>query len=506
MSSTTIMESTLSRTIREEILPTIYELGGPKDPVYSMAKRSWTNVKRNEGIGRNYEVQKVWGIGLAGGGSFTSALGSDMLNSDTWNFSAFGNPETWPGFDEVSAPTFLRSKVRLVKHKLNMFIPRDIMQSDQLNASIGQVTPFYIKGLANLALQQELGTFYSTSPTTVAIAAIGDTSVTVTNASGDTTAILVNLNGTGAVGRIHRLEKGQLIDLYNSAGTVKRNTNFQVYVDNVDYRDQTVRLRRIDGSDLQTSTVLGGGVTYAGAGGDNDIIVLKDSIGFTPGTMESWFADGTDITTFFDIDVRDHGLFKSIKQSLSSAPLTESWLNRQCGYFYESFPDAELKRAITTMGVLLGFIDNIDNVAAQGSSVHSGTDGIYPGRFRYDRNGKTLDVEAGWDSFNYRFGGRAIDIYTSRYMAKGRFHAGLFDLTRFVPPPVPGSKMDSRLGDEFQFLGSTGGSAYDSIFVRADHNNKFTNMLQTPAERKTVIMPGQPNFLMLHTIAEATGF
>ena len=505
MASTTIMESTLSRTIREEILPSIYELGGPKDPVYSMAKRSWTNVKRDQGIGRNYQVHKVWGLGLAGGGSFGSALGSNMLNADAWNFSAFGNPETWPGFDEVSAPTFLRSRVTLIKHKLNMFIPHDIMQSDQLNSSIGAVAPFYIKGLAKLALQQELGAFYSTAPTTVAIAGIGTTAATVTNASGDTTAINVNLGGTLAVGRIHRLHKGQLVDLYNAAGTVKRNTNFQVFVDNVDYLAQVVRLRRLDGGDLQTTTVLGGGVTYAGAGGDLDIIVLKDSLGFTPGTMESWVADGSTITTFFDIDVRDHGDFKSLRPSAISAPLTESLLNRHVGYFYESFPDAQLKRGITTMGVLLGFIDNLDSVN-QGGMTSGSTNTTYPGRFKYERQGKALDVEAGWDTFNYRFGGRQLDIYTSRYMAKGRFYGGLFDLTRFVPPPVPGSKMDSRIGEEIQFLGSTGGSAYDSIFVRADYNDRFTNMLQCPAERKSVVMPGQPNFLELTGITEMTGF
>lgn len=499
MATTTILESTLSRTIREEILPSIYELGGPKDPVYSMAKRSWTDVKKNEGIGRNYEVHKVWGLGLAGGGSFGSPLGSQMQSADAWNFSAFGEPETWPGFDEVSAPTFLRSRVRLVKHRLNMYIPKDILQTDQLNASIGQVAPFYIKGLANLALQQELGAFYSTAPTTVALAAIGDTSVTVTNVAADTTAITVSLNSTGAVGRIHRLHKGQLIDLYNAAGTVKRNTNFQVFVDNVDYAAQDVRLRRLDGGELQTTTVLGGGVTYAGAGGDNDIIVIKDSIGFTPGTMESWIADGTDITTFFDINVNDHGDYKSIKENLSAAPLTESLLNRHVGYFYESFPDAQIKRGLTTMGVLLGFIDNIDALV-QGATVAN------PGRFRYERQGKALDVEAGWDTFNYRFGGRAIDIYTSRYLGKGRFYAGLFDLTRYVPPPVPGSRNDSRVGDEIQFVGPTGGSAYDSIFIRSDHNDRFTNMLQAPAERKSVVMPGQPNFLLLHNIAEMTGF
>lgn len=504
--TTTIAESTLSRTIREEILPTIYELGGPKDPIYSMAKRSWTNVVRNQGIGRNFEVHKVWGLGLAGGGTFGTALGSNMLNDNAWNFSALGNPETWPGFDEVSAPTFLRSTVQLIKHKLNLFIPRDIMQTDMLSSSIGPVLPFYIKGLANLALQQELGAFYSTAPATVAIAAIGDASVTVTNVSGDTEAVNIDISGTNAVGRIHRFHKGQLVDQWNSAGTVQRNPSFQMFVDNVDYLDQVVRIRRLDGSDLQIDTVLGGGVTYDGAGADDDIFTLKDSIGFTPGTIEAWIADGTTTTDFFDIDVRDHGDYKSLRPSAISAPLTESLLNRHCGFFQESFPDAQIKRALTTMGVLLGFIDNLDNVGQQGMITSGSTNTTFPGRFRYERQGKTLEVEAGWDTFGYRFGGRKIDIYTSRYLAKGRFIGGLFDLTRFVPPPMPGSKMDARIGDEIQFLGSTGGSAYDNIFIRADHNDRFTNMLQAPAERKSVVMPGQPNFLLLTGISEMTGF
>lgn len=497
MATTTIQESTISRTIREEILPTIYEIGAPMDPVYSMAKRSWSKVQRNQGIGRNYEVHKVWGLGLAGGGTFGSALGSDMLTGPN-NFSAFGEPETWPAFDEVSAPTFLRSKVQLIKHKLNMFVPRDIMQSDKLNASIGQVVPYYLKGLANLALQQELGLFYSSAPSTAALAAIGDTSATVSNLSGDTSAITVNLGGTNAVGRIRRLEKGQLVDLYDSTGATKRNDSFNIFVDNVDYEAQTVTLRRLDGGTLQVDTVLNGGVSYDGSGGDDDIITIKDSVGYSPGTLESWIADGSSVTTFFDIDVTKHGDFKSIKEDISSNPLTESLLNQHVGYFYETFANAQLQRAITTMGVLLGFIDNLDQLGTGGSA--------NPGRFRYDRNGRTLDVEAGWDKFNYRFGGRSLDIYTSRFMTSGRFIAGKYDLTRYVPPPMPGSNQDSRIGGEVEFLGSTGGAAYDSIFVRADHNNRFTNMLQTPAERKMVVMPGQPNFLFLHNIAEMTGF
>lgn len=508
MAITTILESTLSQTIREEILPGIYELGAIKDPLYMLAKRSWSNVER-KGLGRDYLVKKVWGMGLAGGGTFGTALGSNMQSDPTWSFSAFGTPETWPGFDEVAAPTFVTSQVQLIKHKLNMFIARDILQTDQLNASVGAVTPHYLKGLSKLALQQELGAFYSITPATVALVAIGDASATVSNVSGDTGAINVDISGasaSGATGRIHRLEKGQLVDLYNAAGTVKRNSNFLVYVDNVDHSAQVVRLRRIDGGELQTTTTLGGGITYAGAGGDDDIIVLKDSLGFTPANLESWVADGTTVTDFFGITVANHSEFKSMRRDLGAAPLTESFLNRYVGYFKESFRDADIKHALTTNGVLLGFIDNIESVVNQGSSSTGGTNTVYPGRFRYERNGKAVDVKAGWDKFEYRYGGRSIDIHTSTYMEKGRFYAGDLDIDRFVPPPIPGTRNDSRIGDEFQFLAPSGGGTYDSIFTRADHNGKFSNMLQSPAERKMVCMPRNPNMLLLHNIEEIAGF
>ncbi|KPL13121.1 hypothetical protein AMJ85_00240 [candidate division BRC1 bacterium SM23_51] len=507
MATTTILESTFSHTLREELLPNIYERGVIRDPVYAMAKRTWSNVVRNDGLGRDYKVKKVWGMGTAGGGSFGSPLGSDMINDATWSFSAFGTPETWPGYDEVSAPTFLTSEVQLVKHKLNLFVPRDILQTDRLNSSIGAVIPFYVKGLSKLALQQELGTFYSTLPTTVALASIGDASTTVTDVSGDTGAINVDLSGassSGATGRIHRFEKGMLVDLYDETGTTKRNSNFLVYVDNVDHAAQVVRLRRIDGGELQDSTPLGGGINYDSDEGDDDIIVLKDSIGFTPGTMAAWVADGTDITTFFGITVANHSEFKSIKRDILGAPLTESILNSRIGYFKESFRDGDLPRGITTSGVLLGFIENIDS-NVQGAT-DGGAVGVYGPRFRYERNGRAVDVEAGWDRFNYRYGGRRIEISTSTYMEKGRFQAGMFDIDRYVPPPIPGTRMDQRIGDEMQFLASSGSSAYDSIFTRYDHNGKFSNLLQAPAERKSVMMPRTPNYLLLHNIAEISGF
>jgi hypothetical protein len=359
-----------------------------------------------------------------------------------------------------------------------------------------------MKGVSDLLAQQEAAVFYSSAPTTKALGAIGDTSATVTDVSADTTAININLGGTNAVARIHRFRQGMLVDLYNAAGTVKRNTNFFIGVDNVDPLAKTIRLRRLDGGTFQTTTTLGGGVTYAGAGGDLDIIVIKDSMGKGPSGLESWIADGSAITSFYGIDVRNFGQYKSYVPSAISAALTESLLNRHVGFFYESFPGKKLDTGLTTMGVLLGFIDNLDGYVSGSNS--------QDGRYRYDRQGQAVEVEAGWESFKYRFASRPLDIYTSTYAASGTFYAGKMKngaITRYVPPPIPGAKVDSRFGQEVEFIGSLGGVGYQGIFLHAlASNGAVSDFVQAPFVRRWQTMPEQPNFLKLGTISEITGF
>jgi hypothetical protein len=249
---------------------------------------------------------------------------------------------------------------------------------------------------------------------------------------------------------------------------------------------------------------LSGGVTYAGAGGDNDIIVIKDSVGKGASGLESWIADGSTTTSFYGIDVRNFGQYKSYMPSAISAALTESLLNRHVGFFYESFPGKKLDTGLTTMGVLLGFIDNLDGFSPGGTSNPNS------GRFRYDRNGEAVEVEAGWESFKYRFASRPLDIYTSTYAASGTFYAGKMKngaITRYVPPPIPGAKVDSRFGQEVEFIGSLGGVGYQGIFLHAlASNGAVSDFVQAPFIRRWQTMPDQPNFMKLHTITEITGF
>jgi hypothetical protein len=448
---------------------------------------------------------KTWVTGVAGGAKFLSAQGGDVL-SGPQNFNMYDTPQSFQSVDEVTSPGYIQTNVTLIEHRGNFYLPHQILRADRLNASIGSVVAQNLKGVADLLAQQEASVFYSSSASTGELAAIGDTSATVTNKtapSADTSVMIFDIGGTDATGRVHHFRGGMMVDLYDSTGTTKRNVGYFLVVDNVDPLDDLVHIRRVDGGEFQTTTTLGGGVTYATAGGDDDIIVIKDSVNQSPKGLESWIADGTTVTSFFGIDVRNFGQYRSYLPSAISAALTENILNKHVAKFFESFPGKKLDTMLTTMGVLIGFIDNIDTGNQAGTSAASG-------RMRYDRNGVALTVDAGWESFRYRFASRSIDIYTSTYANSGTLYAGQIrkgGLTRYVPPPIPGAKVDSRFGTEVEFVAPLGGTGGMSGIFKHAHGTTgaTTDFVEAPFVRQWNVMPSQPNWMKLRTITEVLG-
>lgn len=490
--------SSISKTIQEVILPSIYEVGYQHDPFYGMTVRSSAGVVRNRGIGRNWTVLKTWAVGAAGAAKFHSPDGSNTIGTHLNSSVAYDTPQVFQSLDEVAAPAFLQTSVKLVEQMGNFYIPRHILQADQLDASIGSVMAQNVKRLGRLLTDHETGVFYSTDVSNFALADLGDTSGNVANVSGNTSAVDIDLSGTGASGRVHRFQPGMRVDLYSSDGATKRNSNFDLVIDNVDPLAEVIRVTRVDGQEFQTTTTLNGGVTFAGAGADNDILVLKDSIAYSPGTLESYIADGSAVTSWFGINVTQHGEYKSYVPSSISGPLTESVLNKKIGKFLEAFPTAPIQDAVTSLGVLIGFIDNLDGYSSGNANA---------GRFRYDRNGKSLDVVAGWDDFEYRFAGRRINITTSSRVQPGNMYLGKLKggLVRYVPPATPGARSDSRLGMEVEWIAPMGGAGYQGIFQRALHNGRTTNFMEAPFIRRWVCMPEYPNLMKLTGITEQLG-
>jgi hypothetical protein len=464
------------------------------------------NVMRNRGIGRGWKVIKTWVTGVSGGAKFMDVAGGNTL-SGPLGFNMYDTPQTFQAVDEVTAPAFIQTEVTLIEHRGNFYLPHQILRADRLNASIGSVVAQNLKGVSDLLAQQEAAIFYSSSASTGELADIGDSSANVTNKTSptsDTAVMIFDLSGTGASGRVHRFRTGMMVDLYDSTGTTKRNAGYFLVIDNVDPLDNKIHVRRVDGGTFQTDTSLGGGFTYAGSGADNDIFVIKDSVNKAPKGLESWIADGSTVTSFFGIDVRNFGQFRSYVPSAINAAMTENTLNKHFAKFFESFPGMKIDTMLTTMGVLIGFIDNLDTYNTAVAS--------QPGRFRYDRNGQAVTVEAGWEAFRYRFASRSVEILTSTYCNPGTAYCGKIrggGLTRYVPPPIPGAKVDSRFGTEVEFVASLGGTGgLQGIFKHAHSTTgATTDFVEAPFLRQWNVMPStqSKNWMKLTGITEVLG-
>lgn len=494
-----------SATVEDTLEPSFYQVSTSQEggsPVFAMMYRSNSNVTRGRAIGKDWAVTRVWPRGVAGSGKLRAVAGSNTL-SGPGNYVTYDNPNAFSSIDEMSAVAFRTTSTTLIEHMVSFCIHTHLLRRDQQAAAIGSIMAETIKGVARLMSQQESAVFFSTDTTNFALADLGDTSANVSNKtapSADTSVMRFDLSGTNASGRIHRFQPGMRVDLFNSAGTTQRNAGFYLSVDNIDCINSIMDVRRLDGNTFQTTTSLNGGVTYATAGGDDDIIVIADSIGVAPNSLESWVVDGTTLTDFFDIDVRNDGAFQSYRPSSIDAPLTEGTLNRHVGWLLECFPGCNPTTALTTNGVLVGFIDNLDSYNPAISD--------QPGKYRYERNGEALTVKAGWESFNYRFGSRTINFYTDNQIDRGSLYVGSWGkggITRYVPPNIPGTGRESRIHKEIEwfaplvygggniFMPSRTGSSAVTTFMEA-HGFRWWNWL-----------PNKPNCMKMSGLTEVLG-
>ncbi len=484
------LHDAIQYTLLEEFLPTIQSVSAFMDPVFPKIKASSRKVV-NRGLGRGSNVNMTFVIGVAGGGKFTNTLASNVISGPS-NFNMFDTPNTYQSLDETVAPAYFTSTISLIEYRGNFFLPQQFLRLDQYASSIGSVVGDMMKGVATLVAQHECAQFWA-DDTYMALGDIGDTSATVTDVSGDTSAISVDMAGTGTSGKIHQFLDGMLIDIWDSTGTTQRNDAFLLAIDHVDTLNRTMTIRRLDGGTFQTTTTLNGGVTYAGAGGDNDIIVIKDSLSQGPTNINSWIKTSG---TLFGINLALRPSFKSYVPSAESAALSESLLNKRYYRFGEGYPGVWLDTAITTNGCLLGLIDNLDGFVSGSNS--------QDGRMRFDRNGEMLKPNLGFSSFNYSFNGRPVTIYTTQYCPASTWYGIQLangNLVRYVPSGIPGAGSDGEIGSELEFTAPIEGVS-SSIFAHATVAGKLTDFVQAPFLKQWNVLPSDPRSMKLTGITE----
>ena len=499
-------------TLEQKLTPTIHESMFTISDVHQEIRNSWTNVVRDRGIGRDWKVQMTWGSGVSGGARFQSPRGGNVV-SGLDNFGMFSTQPGFPALDETTAPAFFSTEVTLIEHRGNMYLPHQLFRTDKFDASIGSVVAYYMKGVADLLALQEAALFYSDNDTAkellTFVTPAGSSGAHVVNGS-DTNAIRVYLDGTNIVGRHHRFRPGMLVDIYNSAGTLKRNLGFTIAIDDVDSVSTisttgipSILLRRVDGGTFQETTALNGAANGLGSTDCNgDVLVIKDSFGTGPSGLATFIKNSG---TWFGATIADHSQLKSyIPTVAGGTTASEMFLTKHLAKFKVAFPGRKIDTLIMPLGIQIAVLDSLDG----GTNVTSGT--ASPGRMRYERNGETLDYKGGFSGFSYMFMGQNIDMRTSELCKKGTIYGGHIKdggLTRYVPPPIPGSTGDSQFGNEVEFIAPLGGTGGKRGIFKMAHtaSGGSSDFVEAPFLRVWNVLPAQPNWIKLGTLTEVMG-
>jgi hypothetical protein len=187
-----------------------------------------------------------------------------------------------------------------------------------------------------------------------------------------------------------------------------------------------------------------------------------------------------------DLDSSPGSMFKSIVRSNLASRLTPEFMNQALAQFAVAFPEIKLNACVTTMGVLLGFQDEIKQT----------------GQGQFEVNQK-IDVSGGWSFSKWVTPTGSVDFWTSPYCLAGRAYIQQIDpsnLKLYGLPVIGETKSDFAPG--IQFLGKILG--WPSIRVPETAANGTASMIVgAPFIRFALLCPIRPNGIKIGGITEA---
>jgi len=446
----------LDNLIREELPSVVYESLIEIAPVYKYIKRTSMGVKRS-GIGRGWEVLHLFGTGVAGLMGNANPAGPAMFDSTRYpqsrvlDYDTAGNLTPFPAAAEAPHQYVLKRTLQLHKSTGNFSIPITWMSADALDASqVAQVVRD-IKAVGDLRAQTEAVSFFMGSSNTLCRMA----NLSTAGASNGTLKFTV-APGTG---RTAFFRVGMMVDIYadNGSGSPTGNprnvvgtTYCPMIVADVDYLYGVITIQAVRGTNISgISFTNGQHVALRGA----NISREMRSWG-----LEDWIKSsgvilgGQPGDPCLDLDV--YSQFKSLVVDNVGGPLTDVVMNRYIGGFLDSYAGNRLDTIITTMGVTIRHLEQpLSNTLTGANETQF-----------YDRTGKPLTVQGGWDDVGYSFNGRKFNWLISPLCIAGRLYAVKFaggNVQRYIPPAVGGT--DARVGNEVEFMAPLAGSS--SIFM-----------------------------------------
>lgn len=451
--------SVLDNLIREELPSVILESLPEMAPTFNYIEQTSIGVVKG-GIGRQWQVEHLFGTGIAGLFNHADPMGIPMETNTNFPMVNMidGDGSLTPFPTAVDSPhtSSIKRILSLQKTVGNFSIPVDWIQADALNASQIEQVARDIKAVGEQRALLEAVSFFMNSNNTIGRIA------TVTNG---TTTGNITLTLDRAYGQPQYLRVGMPVDvLADSAGTPQWGTatngtdvrnyisaaKINMVVSAMDYLSGTVTLSTIPTVDTTTFTqvcAVGDWIILRGTGVAGATRKMKGW------GLNDWIAESGTIlqresVSGEGLSLDSYPQFRSLVEAVS-APLTDQILNRYIGGFLNAYTGASLDTLVTTMGVTMKYMEQPT---------------LNNNRMFYDRTGKPLDVHGGWNDVRFSFNGKEFKWITSPLVLKGHLY-GLkmngSNIKRYMPPKVGGT--NGTVGTELEFLATMTGQS--SVFM-----------------------------------------
>ena len=506
MAATTQL-AVLDNMVREILPSASVETLHITDPIVSSLVPTTDGVNHSE-IGRGWTVSHRFHTGVSGlyqpyaitGGTiYNDPLRTDVRNTPL----GFPNPANTPHVASFIRQIFLKG------HRGNYAVEAADLKVESLNAAVMEKWANDLKGLAKNIAQCEMTSFYvgdyiGVAPATTPVVTGGVATAYATALGGGATANAA-MKIYPATSRMAYYKTGMYVDIYDDSSlTNKRNvltgttTHVPLIVDVVDPIGDAsgpyIIVTSIEGRALNATSVFYNDEAMIHATTDNYIVPRGGTSSLKMGHygLNDWVkASGT---LFGDADVWDHSRntkattmsltdypeFKSVVKTGLNAPLSEIVLNQYIGRFVEAY-QSQLDKILTTQGVTLKMLEQ----------PNSGTS-----RLNYDRTGKSLSVQFGFQPLTYEYEGRSLEWHTSPYVPNGELYAiktSGGNIKRYVPPRLaPQAGLGAMgtmegLSGEIEFIGSM---VHDTIFMPVLNTNaEVVEQFQAPFWQFSNIAP-----------------
>lgn len=496
----------VQKQLLEELSPGLRESLPDIDPVMGRLCLSSKNVTRDS-ISRDwkaihtFDTTGVTGLAMAvpnGGGlgaSMTQTGSMTVDGSPGQNpYSLFGGAQmtVWPAADMLPANAYYQKTIELKKHIASCAIPITLTQTDQL-PGVGSMVQSILKGFVRQINMLKLNNFWKLN---------ADGRILEATKSATPSGVINETPGvfTITAGRIANIYPGMVVvPRIISAGTA--NTSAEtgeiqaepVFVHSVDYRAKTFKLVKPSCAGSGTDVTIANGSSCAIYRYRADHVTNPNmtTTNYNMSGLEDWLIDDA-TSTPYGIDFAKYPQCRSWKSSAFSGALDTTALNKMFGGFIEAYSADAVDTLITTDGVWLGFVDNIENTQQL---------------LRYESQGTATNFVAGTKGkLKYLFNGKELEVIQTKHCPTGTVYGlklGGGNVKMYVPPSLPKKGSEAGHSQEVEFIGKAIGYPSNLVPLPSSATSTLTtDATSLPAQFYCEVVPDQLQGIKMSTFSE----